>query len=96
MAREPATAESVRACTGDYYSQELRTIYSLFVRDGKTMVRYPRGVLELRPINRDIYGAPYPMGTLTFKRDAQGACESFGMTTGRVRNLQFARVKIAP
>jgi CubicO group peptidase (beta-lactamase class C family) len=96
VAREPATAESVRACTGDYYSQELRTIYSLFVRDGKTMVRYPRGVLELRPINRDIYGAPYPMGTLTFKRDAQGACESFGMTTGRVRNLQFARVKIAP
>jgi hypothetical protein len=58
-------------------------------------VRYPRGVLELRPINADVFQAGYPMGTFVMKRDAKGICEGFGVTTGRVRNLKFARVRIA-
>jgi hypothetical protein len=96
IVRETPSAAALQACAGDYYSEELRTLYTLEMRQGKLVVRYPRGVLELRPINADVFQAGYPMGTITMKRDAKGNCEGFGVTTGRVRNLRFARVKFAP
>ncbi len=96
IVREAPGADALKACAGDYYSEELRTLYTLEMREGKLVVRYPRGVLELRPINADVFQAGYPMGTVTMKRDAKGSCEGFGVTTGRVRNLKFARVKVLP
>jgi hypothetical protein len=57
-------------------------------------VRYPRGVMPLNPINRDVFIAGYPLGVLVMKRNGQGACEGFGATTGRVRDLRFNRVRI--
>lgn len=95
IARETPTAEALQACAGDYYSDELRTVYSLQLREGKLSVRYPRGVLDLRPVNRDIFTSGFPMGTFVFQRNAAGACEGFAVTTGRVRNLKFARVRMA-
>ena len=95
VARETPSAEALQACVGDYYSDELRTIYSLFLRDGKLAVRYPRGVLEMRPINRNLFTAGYPMGTFVMTRDAKGNCDGFAVTTGRVRNLKFAKVRVA-
>lgn len=94
IVRETPSAAALQACAGDYYSEELRTLYTLEMRQGKLVVRYPRGVLELRPINADVFQAGYPIGTLTTKRDAKGNCEGFEVTTGRVRNLKFLRVKI--
>jgi CubicO group peptidase (beta-lactamase class C family) len=94
VVRETPSAEALQACVGDYYSEELRTLYALSLRDGKLVVRYPRGVLEMRPINRDIFTAGFPMGTFVMQRNAAGACEGFALTTGRVRNLRFARVKL--
>ena len=96
IVREAPSAAALQACAGDYYSEELRTLYTLEMRQGKLVVRYPRGVLELRPINADVFQAGYPMGTFTMKRDAKGSCEGFGVTTGRVRNLRFSRVKLQP
>jgi len=93
LVRETPTPEMLQACVGDYWSAELRALYSLELRGEKLMVRYPRGVLELKAINRDTWIAGYPLGVLTMKRDGAGACESFDATTGRVRNLRFARMK---
>jgi CubicO group peptidase (beta-lactamase class C family) len=93
LVRESPSAEVLQACVGDYYSEELRTVYSFEMRNGKLMVRYPRGVLELRPVNRDVFIAGYPLGVLTMRRDAAGKCQGFDATTGRVRNLKFELTK---
>jgi CubicO group peptidase (beta-lactamase class C family) len=93
LVRESPSPEMVRACAGDFYSPELRTIYTLETRNGKLLLRHPRGVLELRAINRDIWIAGYPLGIITMKRGAAGGCESLETTTARVRNLQFQRMK---
>lgn len=93
LVRESPSPELVQACAGDFYSPELRTLYTLETRDGKLMLRYPRGVMELKPINRDTWIAGYPLGIITMKRGASGRCESLEATTGRVRNLQFQRMK---
>jgi hypothetical protein len=94
LVRESLSTEMLQACVGDYYSEELRTIYTLEQRSGKLVVRYPRGVMPLNPVNRDVFIAGYPLGVLVMKRNAQGTCEGFGATTGRVRDLRFTRVRI--
>ncbi len=93
LARESPSPELVRACAGDFYSPELRTIYTLETRDGRLLLRYPRGVSELRAINRDTWIAGYPLGIVTMKRSSSGACDALAVTTARVRSLQFQRMK---
>ncbi|MBK8073652.1 MAG: serine hydrolase [Ramlibacter sp.] len=42
----------------------------------------------------DQFSAPFPLGVLAMRRNAAGACEGFAVTTGRVRNLLFQRVRL--
>ena len=86
------TAQALQACVGDYYSEELRTLYSLSLREDKLMVRYPRGVLELKPVTRDVFSVGFPLGSLTLQRNAAGACDGFAVSNERLRNLRFTRV----
>lgn len=96
IARDRPAAETLQACAGDYYSEELRTLYTLSVQDGKLMVRHPRGSLELKPTSKDAFTAGSPLGLVTLHRNAAGACDGLAVTTGRVRNLQFMRVRLTP
>ena len=92
ITRETPSAEALSSCTGDFYSDELRTLYRLTLRDGKLMLRYARGELELQPVTRDVFPAAFPLGTVAFERGATNTCDGFRVTTGRARNLRFMRV----
>ena len=94
--RETPAAEALQSCTGDYFSEELRTLYQLSLRAGKLMLRYPRGTLEMKPTTHDVFEAGFPVGVVTLHRNAGGACDGFGITTARARNLRFTRVKLTP
>jgi CubicO group peptidase (beta-lactamase class C family) len=91
---EAPTAQAMQACVGDYYSDELRTMYSLSLREGKLMVRYPRGTLELKPLTRDVFSVGFPLGSVRLQRNAAGACEGFAVSNERLRNLRFMRVTL--
>ena len=92
ITREIPRPQALAACAGDFYSEELGTLYRLSVRDGKLMLRHPRGVLALAPVSPDVFSVVFSVGTLSFERSASGACDGFGVTTGRVRNLRFKRI----
>jgi CubicO group peptidase (beta-lactamase class C family) len=94
--REAPGAQALQSCVGDYYSEELRTLYALSVQDRQLELRFPRGVRTLTPSRRDVFSGGFPIGVVTLKRNAAGACEGFTIDTGRVRDLQFTRVRIAP
>jgi hypothetical protein len=96
ITRETPPADALQACAGPYYSEELRTLYTLSLAGSKFMLRYPRGESELKPVNRDVFAGDFPFGTVQFQRNAAGRCESFAVTTGRVRNLKFDRVQVVP
>jgi len=96
LSAEPLDAEALQACAGEYYSEELHTLYRLSWRDGRLQLRYPRGELPLKPMTRDFFSAGYPLGTVMLKRNASQACDGLAITTGRVRNLLFKRVLLTP
>jgi CubicO group peptidase (beta-lactamase class C family) len=94
--RESPPDDALQACAGSYYSEELRTFYTLSLAGGKFMLRFPRGQSELKPVNRNVFAANHPFGTVTLQRNPAGRCESLAVTTGRVRHLKFDRVQILP
>jgi CubicO group peptidase (beta-lactamase class C family) len=89
-------AEALQRCAGDFYSDELRTLYRLSVRDGTLRVRYPRGEVPLTPLAPDLFEAPSPLGSVWFQRGPAGGCDGFAVTAARVRGLRFVRVSLAP
>jgi CubicO group peptidase (beta-lactamase class C family) len=95
VAQTPA-AELLAKCVGDYYSDELRTIYTLDVREGKAMLRYPRGEIEIKTLAGDLFGVPFPINQAKVKRDADGRCSALLVGAGRVRDVLFKRVNLAP
>jgi len=94
VTREQPADTELRACTGDFFSDELHAIYTLSVRDGALWLRYPRGSLVLTPLTRGVFSAPFPIGTVTVEKNAAGQCEGLAVTTGRVRNLAFRKIAL--
>jgi len=93
VVRETPAAEALQPCVGEFYSEELRTLYAVSMRNGKLVMRFPRGERELTPLTRDTFSTGAPIGTVSFQRGDKG-CDGFALTTGRVRNLRFTRLNL--
>jgi CubicO group peptidase (beta-lactamase class C family) len=96
VTRDQPAESDLSACAGDFYSGELRTLYTLSVRGGRLFLRYPRGQVALTPVTRDVFSAPFPLGSVALRRNSAGLCSGLSITTDRVRNLVFQKVKIEP
>jgi CubicO group peptidase (beta-lactamase class C family) len=96
LERPRPTAERLRAYSGTYFSTELNTLYFITVRDGKLLLHYRRGELELQPFQADVFDAPAPapLHRVTFECAAVSRCEHLRISTARVRNLRFDRVEV--
>jgi CubicO group peptidase (beta-lactamase class C family) len=90
------TAEQLAAYAGEFYSPELRVLYTVSVRDGKLRVRYPRGESPLRPWEGEEFSAAEgaPFNTLQFTRDAGKRVNGFLVSAGRLRNLRCTKVEL--
>ena len=84
------SAETLSSYAGTYFCSDINTRYSVFVRDGKLIVRLPRRLdRELAPTVTDAFTTESI--DLVFLRDGRGdvhACEIFA---DRIRNLRFDR-----
>jgi hypothetical protein len=79
---------------GDFYSDELRTVYSVANRNGNLELTYPRGSAVLDFNDKGEFATGFPLGAIQYQCDTMDHCTSFTVTTGdgRVRNLKFSRV----
>jgi hypothetical protein len=79
--------------TGEYYSPELSTTYSLVVESGKLIARHFRtGDIHLNANKQDLfYGDQWYFGKIEFTRGSDNAIGGFKVSTGRVRNLKFEK-----
>jgi CubicO group peptidase (beta-lactamase class C family) len=94
--RPSLTAQELADYVGDYHSAELGVLYTVFIKDGKLSIRYPRGVEPLQPRTADVFEAAFPIANVTFVRNAQKRVTGFVIDAGRVRNMRFTKVEIKP
>ena len=79
---------------GDYYSDELQTLYQAALEDGKLFLRLANRDTKLskkplQPSLRDAFGVGGL--SLNFVRDGQGKISYFTVNAGRVKNIRFLR-----
>ena len=86
-------AEALAEFSGDYYSPELKTTYSLSVEDGKLVSRHPRNPdTHLEPSRTDQFsGDNWWFRKIQFERDSNKMITSFVLSGSRVRHLRFLR-----
>jgi hypothetical protein len=78
------------AFVGTYYSEEIDTTYTVYVEDGKLMVRFrPAQRIALAPVYADAF--EYEGNVLRFSRDSSGRVAGFRVFAGRARHVFFVR-----
>jgi CubicO group peptidase (beta-lactamase class C family) len=84
-----STAE-LKEYQGDFYSTELETKYIISVKDSSLQIKIPRNVeLEVSPLIKDIFFGDL---NIRFSRNKKKSIDGFFLSTGRVRNLRFAKM----
>jgi hypothetical protein len=79
--------------TGNYWSEELETRYTILVKDGTLYASHLRhGEIALTPENRDRFRSKWWfMPSVEFLRDDQGSVTGAKLGGGRVIGVRFAR-----
>jgi hypothetical protein len=80
--------------SGDFYSEELSTTYTIGVESGKLIARHFRtGDINLALTGWDQFsGNKWYFGKVEFNRDSNGNIAGLRVSGGRVRNLKFEKV----
>ena len=84
-------AGDIREYSGRYTSDEAETAFTI-AADGADLVlkRRPDTVLRMRPVEKDVFAVP-TLGTLTFRRAADGRVNELSVKLDRVWDLRFQR-----
>lgn len=77
---------------GDYYSEELRAIYSTTLKDGKLTLQHPRGNVDLTFVGGGKFASGYPIGDITFQCTGKKGCSGLTVNSERIRDLRFTRI----
>jgi CubicO group peptidase (beta-lactamase class C family) len=80
--------------TGEFFSSELSTTYTITAEGGKLIVRHQRvSNFKLTPVKPDYFaGGVWFFGQVEFVRDDQKNISGCRVSNGRVRNLWFEKV----
>lgn len=76
---------------GNFYSSELDTKYSVFIKDSILLIKRPRyDDIKLEPLLKDIFTVT-GASVIRFQRNKKDKIEGFFLSAGRVRNLYFEK-----
>ena len=89
------TSVNLSDFSGEFYSEELSTTYSFAVVADSLVAKHSRlSDFNMSPIKKDIFtGEAWFFGQVEFIRDASNAITGCKVSNGRVRNLNFEKVK---
>ncbi|WP_449405627.1 hypothetical protein [Massilia phosphatilytica] len=92
--RPSSPAGALTKFEGDFYSDELRTVYSVAKRNGNLEVTYPRGSAVLDFNDKECSPPGSRSAPFNINATPRITAPSFTVTTGdgRVRNLKFNRM----
>ncbi len=88
------TLKQLQEYTGKYYSPELQSTYSLFVKDSALYASHPKfdtGMLVVSAKDKFYSNIPF-LNDIVFERAAKGNVQAMLISMGRVRNIRFERL----
>jgi len=78
--------------TGTFYSSELTTYYHFIIKDEKLVATHARASdIDLKPLKVDKFSASYSL--IDFNRNDKNDITGFRISSGRVKNLLFKKLK---
>jgi CubicO group peptidase (beta-lactamase class C family) len=84
------TPAQLQEYTGEFYSPELDTKYSITPNDSLLLVKTPRNEeMKFSPFIKDMFYGDF---NISFSRDKKNKINGFFITTERVRNLYFEKL----
>lgn len=89
---EPAdtSAANMESYVGVYYSREAEATYDLVFKSGKLLLQIkPLSTFILTPTAKDVFN--FPMGQVSFVRDAQKEVTELRVSISRARNVVFRK-----
>jgi CubicO group peptidase (beta-lactamase class C family) len=79
--------------TGQYYSPELKTIYTFTLKNDTLTGYHPKyGDFKIRVLKQDLFQSPKPLGTITFIRDRSNKIIGIRTASDRVKNFWLERL----
>jgi len=92
--RTAMTVDDFEAREGEFYSDELHTLYTVTREGDKLVIHYPRGKILLNQLSKNVFYGDFPIGRLQFTCIDEKICNSFTLSDDRVRNILFEKVKV--
>lgn len=78
--------------TGQYFSEELQTVYTVESEDGALVIRHRRlGAIPMSHIRGDRFSGEFPIVNIEFQRNDDGEVTGIMVGNGRTRNVAFDR-----
>ena len=88
----PVTNEELKEYVGTYYSPEIETTYSIYLKNGTLICYHPRhGEINMERIAPDKITTTLPIVFAEISRSTDGAVNGLRVSNGRVRNLWFEK-----
>lgn len=88
------TRKNLLSYTGKFYSPELETTYSIYLKNDTLYWHHSRhGDFKMKVLKNDVLEGEWPMLITKYKRDKKGKATGFYVSNGRVRNLWFEKQK---
>jgi CubicO group peptidase (beta-lactamase class C family) len=86
------SSEELTAYEGQYFSDEIETLYTLALVDGRlVMQNYFIADIRLSAADKDEFSAGFPFASVEFVRDESGEITGFKASNGRARDVFFGR-----
>ena len=87
------TTKYLSEFTGQYYSPELKTIYTFTLKNDTLTGYHPKyGDFKMSVLKQDLFQSPKPLGTITFIRDRSNKIVGIRTAFDRVKNFWLERL----
>jgi len=86
------TTEELLSYAGEYYSPELETTYSSYLKNDTLYFHHTRhGDFKMKIRKKDVLEGEWPLSVIKYQRDEAGLINGVLVSNGRVRNLWFEK-----
>ena len=87
------TTKYLSEFTGQYYSPELKTIYTFTLKNDTLTGYHPKyGDFKISVLKQDLFQSPKPLGTIIFIRDRSNKIIGIRTAFDRVKNFWLERL----